>query len=171
MASQGWAGRGWIWVGLYVSFLYISLPFMRPLVLFLYRTLGKDALGLYVNFIMAGAALAIVLWSFKALEGYGRPLKILLIFLVAALVVYSVETPEERLHFLQYGLLGWLVWRSSAGTSYPFLLSFTIVSLIGGGDEFIQWLLPNRVGDLRDVMFNGGGGLLGIWMGRIMGRQ
>ena len=43
-----------------------------------------------------------------------------------------------------------------------YLSSFVLVSIIGIGDEIIQQLLPNRVGDIRDVFMNSFGGLLGI---------
>jgi len=37
-----------------------------------------------------------------------------------------------------------------------------IVFVIGVGDELIQWLLPNRIFDLRDILFNILGGITGI---------
>jgi VanZ family protein len=48
------------------------------------------------------------------------------------------------------------------------VISSILVFIIGLVDEFIQWLLPNRVGDLRDVAMNTIGGLLGIWFGKAL---
>jgi VanZ family protein len=43
-----------------------------------------------------------------------------------------------------------------------------LITLIGVVDEIIQWFLPNRVGDMRDVAMNSFGGLSGLWLGRFL---
>jgi len=45
------------------------------------------------------------------------------------------------------------------------IISVFIIFLAGAVDEIIQYFLPNRVGDIRDVFFNFVGGLLGLWVG------
>ncbi|RKX57801.1 MAG: hypothetical protein DRP29_07820, partial [Thermodesulfobacteriota bacterium] len=45
---------------------------------------------------------------------------------------------------------------------------FTIILLviIAVIDELIQYILPNRVGDIRDVIMNITEGIIGLWLGK-----
>ncbi len=94
-------------------------------------------------------------------------------------VLASTERAEERIHFLQYGVLGGLIYEallerrrrlspqrfSSAVASpwrWPGPSAVLLTSLCGWGDEGIQAILPNRFYDLRDVGLNIAGGLLAV---------
>jgi hypothetical protein len=95
-----------------------------------------------------------------------------LFVLCAAAVVYSIlfwvmERAEEKLHFVEYGLLAGLIYAAllerrarrrsalSGGWNWwPAMLSVLLTSAIGWGDEGIQAVLPNRVYELRDVGLN-----------------
>ncbi len=63
----------------------------------------------------------------------------------------------ERLHFIEYGLLTLLFHRawSSRGGPAAVLLPFTAVFIAGTLDEAIQWFVPARVGEWRDILLNG----------------
>jgi hypothetical protein len=63
----------------------------------------------------------------------------------------------ERFHLVEYGLLTWLyhrVWREH-GDASSLLLPAVAVMLTGLADEWVQWFVPTRVGELHDVMING----------------
>jgi hypothetical protein len=51
-------------------------------------------------------------------------------------------------------------WSSAFRGGVGVALGF--VFTVGVGDEIIQWILPNRVFDLRDIFFNWVGGIAGI---------
>jgi VanZ like protein len=63
----------------------------------------------------------------------------------------------ERFHFVEYGfltLLFYRVWSERANVTsvvYPLLAGM----MIGTFDEGFQWLVPARVGELRDVLLDG----------------
>jgi len=63
----------------------------------------------------------------------------------------------ERFHLVEYGVLTWLyyrIWHSRADVTslvFPALAAFTV----GICDEGMQWLVPARVGELRDILLNG----------------
>lgn len=68
------------------------------------------------------------------------------LFLIAP---FLLERVEERMHFLTFGLFGAL---SMALFAPRYAL---IICLLGAaGDELLQFYLPDRVGDWRDVAFN-----------------
>ncbi|MEK7197011.1 MAG: VanZ family protein [Thermodesulfovibrionales bacterium] len=92
--------------------------------------------------------------------------------LIAALIfIYQMERPEERVHFLEYGILGFLVSTATGTGSRHLIRALLLIVLIGSVDEFIQLLLPNRVGDLRDVLMNATGGVLGLWVEKFWSRR
>ena len=76
-----------------------------------------------------------------------------------------IEIPEEKIHFIEYGVLLVLVyWALSYNSKnwYRFLTAFIITSLIGFGDEVIQYFLPNRYYQTSDVILNAISGGLGL---------
>ena len=88
--------------------------------------------------------------------------------IIAALVLaaaYSAanagELPEsnavERFHFLEYGLITLLFYRAwlPLGDAAVFLLPFLAGLIVGTAEEWLQWFIPNRVGELRDIFLNG----------------
>ena len=96
-------------------------------------------------------------------------LRVLLITTLLVTALFMPGLPEERLHFLTYGLLGWLIcWsieameKNSLWSKTSWLLPCLLVCLAGGIDELIQWWLPVRVFDVRDILFNGVAGMMGI---------
>lgn len=95
------------------------------------------------------------------------------------LLISRFELPEERLHFLEYGVVGGLVYLAllerqrnrhqdpsraspAPGGIGPALAAVVITGLAGWLDEGIQEILPNRFYDLRDVAMNAAGGALAV---------
>ena len=83
---------------------------------------------------------------------------------IVVAVAYSLwnTTPSaernavERFHFLQYGLIAFLFYRAwrplqDAGVIVLPLLAGLIVS---AAEEWLQWFIPNRVGEINDVLLN-----------------
>jgi hypothetical protein len=65
--------------------------------------------------------------------------------------------PEEPLHLVEYGLLSFFVfnalrYRIKDWTIY--LTTALIILFFGSVDEFIQWLIPGRYWELKDVWIN-----------------
>ena len=54
------------------------------------------------------------------------------------------------------------------GTFIILLASGLFIMSVGLVDEIIQWYLPNRYGDIRDVMINSLGGISGLWLGQFL---
>lgn len=85
------------------------------------------------------------------------------IFLATTGIAFLAIDAEERIHILQYAILGALLWRdqrvrvsTQPGDSRcgDALKCLAFGSLIGVSDELLQWSLPWRVGDVRDVAFD-----------------
>lgn len=118
-----------------------------------------------VNGAVAMAVLAAIGWALarmreRRLARYGA-----IALAVAAAALYSGATASpdpavravERFHFVEYGLITLLfyrVWRERRDCSaivVPVLAAF----VVGTVEEALQWFIPARVGELRDVWLNG----------------
>jgi VanZ family protein len=75
------------------------------------------------------------------------------------------QFPAERLHLLEYGLVGVLLFRALAldlPCNRAYLASFCLTVVIGVGDETIQWVLPQRFFELKDIQLNAVSAALGL---------
>jgi len=147
----------------YVGFIYATLPVMRPVVNFLKANL-KDSFSFGVYLFLFCVSLGLIFVFLKYKKRKSSLFALLGILGASAYLVTKIKYPEERIHFLEYAILGILLYfamrEKIKGKSIFFFISF-FVFLIGFGDEIIQGLLPNRVYDPRDVIMNFIGGVIG----------
>jgi VanZ family protein len=71
--------------------------------------------------------------------------------------------PEEQVHFIEYGILSALIYIAlthDVDNKSIYFISAIIVFVFGTIDEVIQWALPNRCFDIRDLVMNGMAGIL-----------
>ncbi len=78
-------------------------------------------------------------------------------------------SPEERTHLFEYGLVAVLIHqalterrRGGRRVPVPAVLAVALTVLLGWLDEGIQWVLPNRVYDIRDVGINAVAALMAV---------
>lgn len=86
------------------------------------------------------------------------------------LVFVRMNLPEERTHLIEYSVVAALIYqalgeRAANGRKvpYPALLAWGLTALLGLLDEAIQWALPNRVFDPRDILFNALAGFMAVF--------
>jgi hypothetical protein len=62
----------------------------------------------------------------------------------------------ERFHFVEYGLVTFLFYRmwQPAGDGSTFVMPVLAGLLVGTLEEWLQWFVPIRVGEMRDVFLN-----------------
>lgn len=77
--------------------------------------------------------------------------------------------PAERTHLFEYGLVGALIHQALTERRGPgqrvavtAMHAVGLTAVLGFIDECIQWLLPSRVYDIRDVGFNALAGLMAV---------
>lgn len=156
----------------YLLCIYTTLSIARPVAEYL-RTAGT-LLPTIVLLFGSSTPLALI-WRYNVISRKQFFLRISLIIALLYTAFLIPALPEERLHFLTYGLLGWLIcWSLEPASQYithsskknkiilGYLLPCLLVWLAGGIDELIQWWLPVRVFDVRDIIFNAVAGTVGI---------
>ena len=120
--------------------------------------------AIVAGLIAAAAASAFAFAVARILEHrvarYAALLAALLIAVIYAVVMRSGEASRdlvERFHFVEYGFVAFLfssAWRSRADASAVALPLLAGV-FVGIVDEWVQWYVPSRVGELSDVLLNG----------------
>ena len=139
----------------YVLLIYASSGRMRDLSNLARQLLG-DSLNLFMTLGLLFVLIGILLAARQLLDRR-RVLPLLPILLAYGIALWWLKIPEERFHLLQYGILCFLCNKALPETIQGYarhLLVLLLVTLAGIGDEIIQWLRPNRVGDVRDVLIN-----------------
>lgn len=136
---------GWLMV-------LISLPLLsyygRPLQHWIISHNATQTLAWMISLSILGLIIVTLFWLTKNHHSipYRHLLWLLAIFIVLPLMLDRVE---ERFHFINFGLLGIL-----SILVYRPVPALIICFMASGGDEILQYYLPDRVGDWRDVGFN-----------------
>jgi len=157
----------WIIIAIYIFLIYSTLPITRPILNFLYASLGQRFLSIIVNIIFVVITVFIIYFLRKK-----NKLKISFLFLLIILfLINKIERPEERIHFLEYGILGALIFKATGKGTKQNIFAIILLFIIAVIDELIQYILPNRVGDIRDIVMNLTGGVIGLWLGKFWYRS
>jgi VanZ family protein len=63
----------------------------------------------------------------------------------------------QRFHFVEYGVIGFLFYRAWRALEDPAIVVLPVLAgiLVGTADEWLQWFIPNRVGEIADILLNG----------------
>jgi VanZ family protein len=147
-------------VALCAAAIFLVVPTARAIQKFVGEHWGREFFGYLVVTVVAGAFIGILYFliirlKIRAVSNY--------IWLAACAALYLYFTlklwrnPEEAVHFLEYGLLGFFLfraWRLTVPDKAVYLASFLSGTLIGTFDEIFQWLMPGRYWDIRDVGLN-----------------
>lgn len=154
----------WSLIGCYVTFIYSTLYIMRPILNFLKATL-KSYLNLSVGvmFLIILSLVLVHIISNREHYSVNQYLWFSFISCLYGLVLYILELPEEQVHFIEYGILSALIYVAlthDINNKSIYFLSAIIVFVFGTIDEVIQWVLPNRCFDIRDLIMNGIAGIL-----------
>ena len=150
----------WLWVALCTLAIFLVVPLARAIQKFVSARWGRPFFGYAVLAITALAFCAIVYVLVFRLQ-IRSPSNYLWLTAVAALYIYFTlklwRAPEEAVHFLEYGLLGFFLFRALSlkiRDKTIYLTAFLIGSLIGIFDEILQWMMPGRYWDFRDAGLN-----------------
>ena len=150
----------WLWVGLCALTIFLVVPFARAIQKFTAARFGEPFFVVLLLVVVAAvffAALYVLIFRLKI----RRLSQYLWLALFVALYFYiglsRIRNPVEGAHYLEYGLLGYLLfraWRFSIPDPAAYFASFLSATLIGILDEVIQWIVPGRFWDLPDVGMN-----------------
>ena len=150
----------WLAVGLGSLAILLAAPIARLIQAFVSERFGRALIGYAVLAALAAVFFGLVIRLVVRREAGSWP-RLAWLTIIAAIFVYFTWTlrsnPEEAIHFLEYGALGFLLfraWRHSFPNVLVYPAAFLLGCLVGLADEILQWILPNRLWDVRDLELN-----------------
>ncbi len=154
--------------------IFLTLPYLPSVFTALQGRFGRPIVSATINLCLI--AIAAFLIGYLALRKKERR-KSAYLSLAGLLTsygyfIYRLPIPTERIHLAEYGLLAHLIhrglWKEGIRGSQSYVVAVTATYLIGMADEAVQYVLPNRVGEFRDVLINGLCGALALWLTAIV---
>jgi len=147
--------------------IFFTIPLARTIQKFFVIHFGESFFGYLVLSAIVVALGVSILWirRFTTLK-LSMVNYLWLIGIAGVYIYYTVdlwERPIEAIHFLEYSVLSYFAYkalRHHVNDRTIYLSALMIVLFIGTLDEVIQWMVPDRYWDVRDVWFNFLSGLL-----------
>ncbi|MCX7848422.1 MAG: VanZ family protein [bacterium] len=136
----------WLVCAGYVVVLYATLPLGRPVIDWLRGHYSLAQQAWLMNGVFAGVGVLVVVWlisRWRVLSPLAYVYAALLARLLYCEFRFLVVYPEERLHFLEYGVLACLLHRACAidvRGGWAYAAAMGLGALIGLGDEVVQHL-------------------------------
>lgn len=158
--------RRWLPVIVWVAVIYTTIPFVRMLREWYVARWDPAWIGLGVAVVLMAAGVVAVALIRRGTGAVRRGNTVWIVVTTSVFVLWTVSlrrSPEEAVHFLEYGLLAVLLHRAlrpMVGSDLVFIAAALMGALIGTVDEIIQWISPGRFWDWRDLLLNGGAGAL-----------
>ncbi len=158
----------WGAAAIWALVILVTAAFARALQVAVSDSVGGIAFTVAVIVIVCFAGIA----SLAAVlddERPGRERRVVTLVICAALYAWLTlslrSAPEEALHFVQYGVLGVLVFRALSvriGDVSVYVSALAICTLFGIGEEVWQWILPSRFFGFKDIGLNAVGAALAL---------
>jgi len=151
--------RSWLWVILWSIVIYVTIPFARAIQKWVQAHAGREWFGYAVIAIVLLAAVRTIVFLVRH-RVRARGSYVWLSAVAVVFVWYTIElwdNAEEAMHFVQYGVLGLLIYRALTHRVRDVTIYFTaavIGAIVGTIDEAIQWATPDRYWALRDIWLN-----------------
>ncbi len=165
--------RYWFFVVAWVIGIYSTLSAVRPVCELLKQNAWfAPGISLFLITLLIILSLGLI---------RGMPKKSLLSYFLLAgvLLCYiyglvSIKYPEEKIHFLEYGFLAYLIYRAlrlDCSRILSYAGAFILTTVFGWIDEGIQHILPNRYYQNEDVFLNAISGALALLLIFIFERE
>ncbi len=118
-----------------------------------------------LGLVLVGAGLAFFLLTIKNRPGKVRVFGVFFTLILGLFLTWRIPIIVERIHLLEYGILGWFTGRDLIGKEKKIkgiVLACVFCACAGVIDELFQGILPYRYFDWRDIGLNSLGGIWGI---------
>ena len=127
--------------------------------------IGEAGFIILIGLILASTGLAFLIFTIRNHAGWVKTCVLILILIAGLALAWQMRIPVERIHILEYGVLGWFAGRDLIIKNRKIrgvILVCILVAVVGILDEAFQAILPYRYFDLRDIGFNSLGGAWGV---------
>jgi VanZ family protein len=156
----------WAVVGVFVVFIFATVPVGFQIASAIVVQIGHAAWRNSINTVGVILALLFLRYVFRQRELRRWSVVTSLVLIAAAYAYFFtvLEVPVKRIHFMEYSLLSYLVYRALRPHSAPpriYLWCVLAAMLVGMGEEALSIPIARRFGAVSDVIWDTSGGLLG----------
>jgi len=139
----------------------IAAPFIGELRTALSRALGTN-FARVLNTAIAIVAIGVFTLGLARIRDR-RVLRGVLLLIALAIAFFfgrgsssssAVTRAVERFHFVEYGMIALLFSRAYGVTAAGLAMAALSAFMVGIAEESLQWFVPDRIGELRDVLLN-----------------
>ena len=126
---------------------------------------GKQSFAVLVGLTTLVFALTFIIFIVRNKPNVIKASILVLVLLAGLAFSWRLKLPQERMHILEYGLLGWLAGRDIIKKDKKIkgiILACLFSISVGLLDEGFQRILPYRVFEIRDIRINVLGGIWGV---------
>lgn len=144
-------------------FIIISASFTRQLTDLFKSHFGKQSFAVLVGLATLVFGLTFIIFTVRNRPNIIKVSILVLVLLAGLIISWRMKIPQEKIHILEYGLLGWLAGRDMLQKDKKIkgiILACLFSISTGLLDEGFQKILPYRVFEVRDIRVNV---LAGIW--------
>ena len=145
--------------------MVVSASFTRQLMEFATMHIGRYGFKILIGSILIGMAAVFFIAEAKRLTHPFRIIVMLGLLVCVLFYVWKIKLPQVRMHILMYAVVGWLSSRDamkSDRTWKTIIVAWIFAAGAGALEELLQKLLPYRIFDVNDIMFNLKGASLGV---------
>ncbi len=148
-----------------LSILIIGIaPFARKVLRTMYLIVNREAVSVLLKILFFLFVLFLIIFIIlkRKIIKISFPLVLLLLMAIPfTLIFFKIKLPEEKIHLMEYALLGFLLFRDYFKKKLSFFAGLFFLSFVASFDELFHMVLPDRIFDIRDILFNFTGGLTG----------
>lgn len=155
----------WALVVMWTVVIFLTLPYAPVWRDWITDNFSGYAIPITVGVILLAIAGFTLSGIIKRRSGFRTYAFFIIIMGLYAYSLSRITILVEQVHFLEYGLLVVLIIRALRLESkdiWQYLNAILMVTFIGVIDEYMQGVLSNRVGELRDIQLNIISGLLAL---------
>lgn len=157
---------------IFLSALIIGIaPWARRILRAIYSFIGREQASFMLKiFFLTGIFIGIlyILSRMKKIKISLPSFFLLLPVVPFTFLFLKIKLPEEKIHLIEYALLGLLVYKDFFKGRIKLYLSILFLIIVASLDEIFQSILPDRIFDWRDIFFNSVGGFTGFSYGRFL---
>jgi VanZ family protein len=150
----------WSFVLIWAAIIFMTIPFARKIQGFFEHVLGSRAYMAAAGILGVFLVLVVLTYMFRRRKRQvALRLGWLAVLMVASVWVMrnQLQTPAEAIHFFEYGILSFLLfraWSHHVRDRLIYVIASMTLIIIASCDEFLQWLTPGRFWDFRDIRLN-----------------
>lgn len=164
-----------MWVAFCSIAIFLTVPVARTIQTYVAKNLGKNAFIYFVLSVLAIAFMSLLyflIFRFKIVSASNYVWLFVLTGIYAYFTLNLIKAPAEAIHFLEYGLLGFFLFRALTNHIKDKSIYFTatlLALIIGTFDETFQWITPGRFWSFHDVGLNTlSGGLFQVALWKVI---